>query len=98
MTIDQTLIRLIQDHLAIVSEDAPPAIDADTSLFGDKGFLDSLALVTLIVGLEQGIQHQFDKTITIASEKAMSRKQSPFLTVGSLVQFIKELLAEAQNV
>ncbi|OQX10937.1 MAG: acyl carrier protein [Desulfobacteraceae bacterium IS3] len=65
---------------------------ADAPLFGGDGVLDSIALVTLIVGVEQAIEDEFDTALTIADEKAMSQKLSPFRTVGSLSAYVEKLI------
>jgi len=66
----------------------------ETELFGGNSAIDSLALVNLIVAIEEGIADEFDTNITITSEKAMSRRVSPFKTVGTLTDYIEELLKE----
>ncbi len=65
---------------------------ADAPLFGKDGVLDSIALVTLIVAVEQAVEDEFDTALTIADEKAMSQKISPFRTVGSLAEYIQKLV------
>ena len=69
----------------------------DTVLFGRSGKLDSLGLVNLIVATEQKIEEEFEVVITIADEKAMSQKHSPFKTIGSLADYISLLLKEGEN-
>ena len=68
-----------------------------TVLFGRDGKLDSLGLVTLLVIIEQNIEDEFNVNITIADERAMSQKHSPFRTVGSLADYIEMLLEEKLN-
>jgi acyl carrier protein len=54
----------------------------DTVLVGE---IDSITLVSLIVAIE-------DKTgKTIADDRAMSRRTSPFLSVGALIEYVDEL-------
>lgn len=65
---------------------------ADAPLFGGDGVLDSIALVTLIVAVEQAIEDEFDTALTIADEKAMSQKVSPFRTVGALSAYVQKLI------
>lgn len=67
----------------------------DTPLYGDESELDSLSLVMLVGETEARINDAFDKAIVIASEKAMSMRNSPFRSVGALVEFIEAELAEA---
>ncbi len=66
----------------------------ETVLFGRASKLDSLGLVTLIVGIEQKIHENFNADITIADEKAFSQKNSPFRTIGTLAEYITTLLGE----
>ena len=66
----------------------------NTVLFGSKGEINSLGLVNLLVIIEQNIEDEFDISITIADERAMSQKHSPFRAVGALVDYINMLLNE----
>jgi acyl carrier protein len=65
----------------------------DSVLFGPGG-LDSLGLVRFIVIVEERISDQTDRSLTLASDKAMSRKNSPFRTLATLADYITECLAE----
>jgi len=67
---------------------------SETKLYGIDGVLDSLALVTLITDLEEKISDEFDKEITLADEKAMSQRNSPFRSVESFTNYISKLLEE----
>ena len=67
---------------------------SETKLYGGSGALDSLALVSLIIDLEERITAEFNKDIVLADEKAMSQKTSPFRTVESLTEYITKLLEE----
>ena len=66
----------------------------ETVLMGSDGKLDSLALVNLIVVIEQNIEDKFDVSITIADERAMSQKHNPFRTIGTLAKYIDVILNE----
>lgn len=61
-------------------------------LYGSTGLLDSLSLVSLIVSVEEGIENEFNVSVILASEKAMSQKNSPFSTVKSLADYVESLL------
>lgn len=67
--------------------------DPSTPLIGQGAALDSLALVTLIVTVEARVADELGKSVTLASEQAMSRTQSPFRTLGTLAAYVDELLA-----
>ncbi len=70
------------------------AKSAKTVLFGKNGQLDSLGLVNLLVIIEQNIEDQFDTSIIIADERAMSQKNSPFRTIGTLAEYLNMILNE----
>lgn len=81
-----------------VNEQRPPERQiepaADTVLFGQSGVLDSLGLVNLIVAAEQQLEEAFGASLTLADEKAMSQKHSPFRTVRTLAEYAATLLSE----
>jgi len=68
--------------------------DDNASLLGPQSILDSLGLVTLLVELEERLEDEFDLPLTLADERAMSQKSSPFRTVESLASYISTLLEE----
>lgn len=70
----------------------------DTVLFGGSGVLDSLGLVTLIAAIEERVEDMLGVSITLADERAIAQKNSPFKTVGSLVDHIASLLKESAHV
>jgi D-alanine--poly(phosphoribitol) ligase subunit 2 len=62
-------------------------------LFGADS-LDSLGIVRFIILVEEKIEDETDLSITLANEKAMSRKNSPFKTLQALANYIQELMIE----
>ena len=60
----------------------------ETPIFGGPDGIDSLSLVRLVVSLEGEIEREFGKHVVLADEKAMSMRNSPYRTVGALVEFI----------
>jgi D-alanine--poly(phosphoribitol) ligase subunit 2 len=73
----------------------PKALGAETPLFGREGILDSLALVTLIVAVEQALEDTFGMSISLADEKAMSQQHSPYRTIGTLAEYAQHVLQGA---
>jgi acyl carrier protein len=69
----------------------------EVRLVGKESQLDSLGLVQLILELEQRIEEQYSVIVTLADERAMSSRNSPFRTVGSLTDYVCELLAQEQT-
>ena len=58
--------------------------DESTHLIGEKSILDSLSLVSLLVDVEQKVNSNYGVSITIANERALSQKKSPFRTIKTL--------------
>lgn len=69
-----------------------------TRLYGQNGNLDSLNLVRFIGEVEEQIADELGKDITIASERAMSRSNSPFQNIESLSNYILEIIRGDDNV
>jgi acyl carrier protein len=73
------------------SEVDPASMTTETRLFGEAGLLDSIGLVSAVIELEQRLRERFDRSFTLADERAMSQARSPFRTVGSLADYILQL-------
>ncbi len=69
----------------------------DTKLFCKNGGLDSMGVIFLVTELEERIGEEFSINLTLADERAMSQRTSPFRTVASLVKYIDMLLKENQE-
>ena len=67
----------------------------DTILLGENSILDSFDFVSLVANIEEKISESFDKNISIVSEKAFSKKYSPFKTVDRITDYLLELITEA---
>tara|TARA_B100001971_G_C18137956_1_gene508708 strand:+ start:404 stop:706 length:303 start_codon:yes stop_codon:yes gene_type:complete len=85
------------DQINDIDEDYLLDKSTETVLFGKKGSLDSLGLINLVVAIEQNIGDTFDTSIVLANEEAMSKKNSPFRTIGTLADYIGELLEKELN-
>lgn len=74
--------------------DNPIEITDDMVLMGDKGVLDSMDFVNLMVIIEDMIFEELSKEITIVNEKAFSRKRSPFHNIETLTEYLDEIVGE----
>ena len=93
-SIETVIINSIKELNNNLSKDNKLELSKKTILFGKDGKLDSLGLVNLLVIIEQNIEDEYDVSITIADERAMSQKHSPFRTIGTLADYIIMLLKE----
>ena len=96
-TIENLIINAVNEINEQLPQEQQLAKSTKTVLFGKDGRLDSLGLVNLLVIIEQNIDDEFDISITIADERAMSQKHSPFRTIGTLADYIDMLLNEIKN-
>jgi acyl carrier protein len=72
-------------------------VDTDTVIVGQSAVLDSIGVVSLIVDIEQRLEAEHGVAVTLASEKAMSQRSSPFRTCGVLAEHICSTIAEGQS-
>ena len=91
MEFESKIIKFLEDFLKEELEESIE-LSLDSRLFGGGGPLDSMALVNLVVDLEELIEDDYGKTITLADEKAMSRRTSPFSRVQNLIDYVQEQL------
>ena len=91
MELESKIIKFLKEFLKEELEESIE-LSLDSKLFGGGGPLDSMALVNLVVDLEELIEDDYGKTITLADEKAMSRRTSPFSRVQNLIDYIIEQL------
>ncbi|MBF0201325.1 MAG: acyl carrier protein [Desulfamplus sp.] len=95
------LVNIIITQAQELNEELEDKIDVDARedapLFGKEGILKSIELVNLIVAVEQAVEDQFDVFLTLADEKAMSQKTSPFKTIGALAAYIEKRMDEEMD-
>lgn len=87
------ILAALQDVLAGI-DDGAVALDENTRLIGRSAVLDSMGLVTLIVEVEQRLETDHDLVVVLADDRAMSQTRSPFLSVGTLADYVMQLAAE----
>ena len=61
-------------------------------LFGENGRLDSLGLINFLVAVEQEIEDQFKRTITLFDESLITSENSPLSTIGELADYVTNQL------
>jgi acyl carrier protein len=88
------VIASIQEVFAQTGMDAPSALTEDTVLVGKDAVLDSLGVVSLIVEVEQRVESDHNASVTLANDKAMSARNSPFRTIGVLTDHVVAMVAE----
>ena len=90
----KTIIVTINEYNDGLSKNDQISSDLSSSIYGGSSNLDSMGLVSFIVGLEQNIEDKFDQSISLADEKAMSQKTSPYQNINSLADYILKLLVK----
>ena len=69
----------------------------ETRLLGSQSVLDSMHLVSLIVTVEREVEETFGVALTLADERALSMKASPFRSIQSLADYIGILIIDTRN-
>lgn len=66
----------------------------DTTLLGNGSKLDSMALVSFMIAIEEQVEDKFDAPISMAVDSDLSSASNPFRNVATLVDFIDGKLEE----
>jgi acyl carrier protein len=69
----------------------------ETRLLGAQSVLDSMHLVSLIIAIEREVEDTFGVSLTLADERALSMKASPFRSIQALANYIGILLADTRS-
>jgi acyl carrier protein len=69
----------------------------ETRLLGSQSVLDSMRLVSLIIAIEREMEEASGVALTLADERALSMKESPFRSIQSLADYIGILIIDARN-
>ena len=88
--IEQLVKKVIQEVIDTMPKEQRFVVDCNTVLFGPGSQIDSMTLVSVIVDLEGILSEGFNKEIYLTDDRAMTRTQSPFDSVQTLIDYIKE--------
>jgi D-alanine--poly(phosphoribitol) ligase subunit 2 len=76
----------MEDHRLDASSDVP--------LLGAHSQLDSLSLVRFIITVERQVETDLNVAVSLTDERAMSQRNSPYRTIGTLIDYITATLNE----
>jgi acyl carrier protein len=96
-----SLLQCIKEGLEEVNTTREEKIPTDAleelRFYGDGGVFDSMQLVSFLMVVEEKMADQLGIVLSIVSEKAVSRKVSPFSNVSTLVDYLLEEIGEARE-
>jgi acyl carrier protein len=64
------------------------AVNEETVIVGPEAVIDSIGVVSLIVDIEQRLEMDHEVSVTLANDRAMSQRNSPFRTPAVLAEHI----------
>ena len=67
----------------------------ETVIVGPGAVVDSIGVVSLIVDIEQRLEMEHEISVTLANDRAMSQRNSPFRTPAVLADHILTTMREA---
>lgn len=91
------LLTTLEAHFDEINESVDLSVREDIKLFGGDGLLDSIGLVSYVVEVEEKLEDEYDISVVLADEKAMSRRTSPFARISYLADYILEVINENPN-
>ena len=90
--IHELILKALTDLIETFPENERFVPSSETVLFGQGSAIDSLTLVSFIVDLEALLSAEYGEEISLTDDRAMTREKSPFSNVGSLADYIQEIL------
>jgi acyl carrier protein len=97
LTREQALTLVLRCLASLGRELSKPELEqanGQTCLLGDASPLDSLALVKLIVDLEEDVRIATGKSVILAEENTMDPRTSPFRRAELLAEYIVEVTSK----
>lgn len=91
----EIVIASLHEVFAQNGSPVPDSLGEDTILVGNDPVLDSIGVVQLIVEVEQRVEANHSISLTLANDKAMSARNSPFRTIGVLADHVIATAQEA---
>jgi acyl carrier protein len=92
------LRKIITDAIATINEelqiDALKTLEDDTPLFE---LLDSLGTLDLILELESVLEEETGRYIAVADEKSMNKDKTPFKTLLTLEEYLRQRIAHESH-
>jgi len=87
----EEIVQIICEAISELNEeldyDSLNNADESTEIYGGDDGIDSLSLVRLVTDVEMKVNEKFDSNVLLASEKAMSMRNSPYKSVSNLADF-----------
>lgn len=92
----ERIVKAVYAAVDELNQQLPKGVSVDKSLdaplYGATGKLESLDFVTFVMEVEENIKAEFRVDITIADENLLSKEKSPFSSLGTLIEYLEELL------
>lgn len=85
--IKQIVTNAISQQNILLEEPVDLSMGDDSSLYGEAGQIDSLALVSILVDIEASLKTQYQADVQLADTSDLSPTETPFITLGALVQY-----------
>ena len=100
-TLKAQVSEIVKEAIVEISETRSDRLNLDDIdslvLYGEFGILDSLQLVNLLIGIEEKLADKLDLRASLTSDRAVSRRVSPFRSTAHLVDFVIEEIGHAAS-
>jgi acyl carrier protein len=94
----QVVLLAIEDLNGLLPREQRVTAAPETKLLGEGSTLDSLALVNLIVSLEQRVEEATGVALTLVADDALFQPHGPLASVGTLTDYVAAALRERGHV
>ncbi|WP_028303032.1 hypothetical protein [Oceanospirillum maris] len=92
--IKEIVIHAISQQNILLEKPVDLSMGDNSPLYCEGGQIDSLALVSILVDVESSIKAHYQADVRLADTSDLSSMESPFLTLGTLVQYTRNRLTD----
>ncbi len=91
------MLKALHDALADQGTGLARDVFPTSTLVGPEAVVTSMGLVSFITDVESLLAQDYSFEVTLVSEQALSRKNSPFRTIETLADYILELAGAPED-
>jgi acyl carrier protein len=84
------IFRCVEEINFLLPNEQKLSASPDTILVGEGGRLDSLALINLVVLLEEELQKVLSVTVVLTNEELIADGKGPYRTIAMLARFLAD--------
>ena len=96
-SVEQAVFQAVEETNQIAPPHRQLGLSRETVVSGSGARLDSLGFVNLVLAVERVVEQSFGETVSLANPDVLALNDSPFRTLGTLIDYIAMHLETADG-